>query len=61
MGRSRVIPKLLSFIIGLGREISSVQEREMLRAIRESRTPVTAKEALEAYKRTLRGEDDEEE
>jgi hypothetical protein len=41
------------------REVSALEERKILRAIRENRTPLTAKEALEAYKRTLRREDDE--
>jgi Family of unknown function (DUF5681) len=47
-------PKLLPLIISLDREISAVQERERLVAIRENMTPRTAREALEAFRETLR-------
>jgi hypothetical protein len=49
--------KLLPVMMAVDREISALEEREILRAIRESRTPTTAQEALEAYKRSLRGEE----
>jgi hypothetical protein len=48
-------PKILPIIIGFDREISAAGEREILRASRK--TPTTASEALEAYRRTLQGED----
>ena len=51
-------PKLLPVIIGLDREVSALEERDRLRAIRESKTPVTAKEALEAFRRAIRGEEE---
>jgi hypothetical protein len=47
-------PKLLPLVLDLDREISTAQEREKTRPIRD---PTTVQEALEAYKRTLRGED----
>jgi hypothetical protein len=50
-------PKSLPLIISLDRQFSAAQERERVAAIRENMTPRTAKEALEAYVRTLRGED----
>ena len=50
-------PKLLPLIVALDREISAVQERERLVAIRENMTPRTAQEAMEAFRRVLRGEE----
>jgi hypothetical protein len=51
-------PKFLPLIIAVDREISAAQEREKLRAIRESMTPRTVQEALEAYRRSLRGDEE---
>jgi Family of unknown function (DUF5681) len=50
--------KVLPMIINLDCDPRGVREREKLRAIREDKTPMTVQEALEAYRRTLRGEDD---
>jgi hypothetical protein len=47
-------PKLLPLIIGLDREISAAQEREKLMTIRENTTP---KQAMEAYRRMLHGDE----
>jgi hypothetical protein len=50
--------KVLPLIIDLDRDSGAAQEREKLGAIRENRMPTTPQEALEAYRRTLRGEDE---
>jgi Family of unknown function (DUF5681) len=50
--------KVLPMIINLDCDPRAVRERQKLRAIREDKTPMTDREALEAYRRTLRGEDD---
>jgi hypothetical protein len=50
--------KVLPMIINLDCDPRAVREREKLRAIREDKTPMTDQEAMEAYRRTLRGEDD---
>jgi Family of unknown function (DUF5681) len=52
-------PKFIPVMMVVDREVSALEECKRLRANRENRTPLTDKEALKAYKRTLRGEDDE--
>jgi hypothetical protein len=52
-------PKLLPVIMAIDRDVSALEAREIVKA--KSKTPVTAKEALEAFRRTLHGEADDEE
>lgn len=52
-------PKLLPVIMAIDRDVSALEAREILKA--KSKTPVTAKEALEAFRRTLHGEADDKE
>jgi hypothetical protein len=54
-------PKFIPVMMAVDREVSALEERKILRAIRENRTPQTLQESLEAYRRLIRGEDDEEE
>ena len=51
-------PKFIPVMMAVDREVSALEQRKIRRAFTESTTP---QEALEAYRRTLRGEDGEEE
>ena len=50
--------KFIPVRMAVDREISPLEERKILRATKEN---MTLQEAAEAYRRTLRGEDGEEE
>jgi Family of unknown function (DUF5681) len=51
-------PKLLPVIMAIDRDVSALEAREKLK---RSIVGKTAQEAMEAYRRCLRGEDDDEE
>jgi uncharacterized protein DUF5681 len=51
-------PKFIPVMMAVDREVSALEQRKIRRAITENMTP---QEALEAFRRTLRGEDGEEE
>jgi hypothetical protein len=51
-------PKLLPVIMAIDRDVSALEAREKLK---RSTVGMTAQEALEAYRRSIRGEDDDEE